>query len=355
MKEVLWIDTDCGFDDICAISLLDHFGSFSLSGKKISYISTVNGMTNPRLGARVLSEIFSSNGFHNKPTIACGSDTILSQKHSLLKDTSWGINYQNFCHKFTEKYLNIESDKLLHSDGSGEKFVIHTIDELVNQIKAPTTKKITLLCLGPLTNIANIIRRYPTFLVDNVERIVLMGGAVQVVGNAPHGSEYNFYFDPEAVSYVFKNCNVPITMLGLEVANEQALTLVEHGLLKSQLVENINKPVDNSVRPLDGISRSVTALGLVRDIINNEKDHAGYDVVVSYYLINPQAFTTSPVNITIDNQTGKTSLISTDSGGKSISDDSDLINSHVSIELQLATDFSRKEYFDYLLSNIFKE
>ena len=59
-----------------------------------------------------------------------------------------------------------------------------------------------VLVTGPLTNLAAALR-VRTTLAQKIHRLVVMGGAVRVPGNAPGGlAEYNFYVDPEAAAYI---------------------------------------------------------------------------------------------------------------------------------------------------------
>ena len=81
----LWIDTDCGFDDLCAVSLLQDYSR--MSSLKVAYISTVNGMTDPVVGAGVMNKILRLSGYDLD--IACGVDSNVRQKH-LISDTDWG-------------------------------------------------------------------------------------------------------------------------------------------------------------------------------------------------------------------------------------------------------------------------
>jgi purine nucleosidase len=65
--------------------------------------------------------------------------------------------------------------------------------------------QITLLTLGPLTNIALAIRLDPDFL-KNIKRLVIMGGAVDGRGNSSPPAEFNIAADPEAARIVFDAC-----------------------------------------------------------------------------------------------------------------------------------------------------
>lgn len=58
-------------------------------------------------------------------------------------------------------------------------------------------RKLSVLCLGPLTNIAIAASLDPNFM-DNVERFYIMGGSVYGVGNKAPGVEFNFVDDPES-------------------------------------------------------------------------------------------------------------------------------------------------------------
>ena len=76
---------------------------------------------------------------------------------------------------------------------------------------------VTLVPVGPLTNIATFLSEHPR-LKEKVDRIVLMGGSVGQ-GNVTPAAEFNIYVDPEAAQVVFES-GVPITMAGLDVTQE---------------------------------------------------------------------------------------------------------------------------------------
>jgi purine nucleosidase len=69
-----------------------------------------------------------------------------------------------------------------------------------------------------MTNIATAIQREPAIL-DNVERIVSMGGAMREGGNRSPSAEFNILVDPHAAEIVYQ-CGKPVTAMGLDVTHQ---------------------------------------------------------------------------------------------------------------------------------------
>ncbi len=86
-----------------------------------------------------------------------------------------------------------------------------------------------LVALGPLTNIARLLREHPADL-EHAKNIVVMGGAVNTPGNVTPNAEFNFYSDPVAAEIVLSS-RLPITLVDLAacrqvgISREQALGL----------------------------------------------------------------------------------------------------------------------------------
>jgi inosine-uridine nucleoside N-ribohydrolase len=76
---------------------------------------------------------------------------------------------------------------------------------------------VTLVPVGPLTNIATFLREHPE-LKERIARISLMGGSIGL-GNTTPAAEFNVYVDPEAAREVFES-GLPITMSGLDVTHQ---------------------------------------------------------------------------------------------------------------------------------------
>lgn len=96
---------------------------------------------------------------------------------------------------------------------------MHAVDFLADRILG-SPEPVTLIPVGPLTNIALLLSRYPEALA-NVSRIVSMGGSIGT-GNITPSAEFNIYVDPEAAHRVY-HAGVPITMIGLDVTHQALL------------------------------------------------------------------------------------------------------------------------------------
>ncbi len=97
---------------------------------------------------------------------------------------------------------------------------IHAVEAIKNTI-LKSEEKITIVAIGPLTNIALLFSMYPK-VKPNIERIVVMGGSY-TRGNKGVMSEFNIATDPEAGKIVF-NSGVPIVMVGLEIGEKALVT-----------------------------------------------------------------------------------------------------------------------------------
>ncbi|MEO8290260.1 MAG: nucleoside hydrolase [Gaiellaceae bacterium] len=103
---------------------------------------------------------------------------------------------------------------------STEPVALHAVDFLAERLLQAAVP-ITLVPLGPLTNVALLLAHHPE-AARRIERIVLMGGAI-AEGNQTPAAEFNIWIDPEAASRVFTS-GLDVTMVGLDVTNKAVLT-----------------------------------------------------------------------------------------------------------------------------------
>lgn len=95
----------------------------------------------------------------------------------------------------------------------------HATDILIETINRHPGE-ITLVTLGPLTNVAMALLREPT-LAGLVKECVIMGGTGQGYGNVTPVAEYNIWVDPDAARIVFES-GMPITMVGWDISRVYA-------------------------------------------------------------------------------------------------------------------------------------
>ena len=86
---------------------------------------------------------------------------------------------------------------------------------------AAAADPLTVIALGPLTNVAAALDRCPD-LVDMLAEIVVMGGAFDVRGNITPHAEFNIHEDPWAANAVFAS-GAPVTVVGLDVTRRTSM------------------------------------------------------------------------------------------------------------------------------------
>ena len=96
----------------------------------------------------------------------------------------------------------------------------HAVDVIVERVLA-APGEVTLVPIGPLTNVAMALRREPR-IVPAVREVVLMGGSF-TRGNQTPAAEFNVFVDPEAAAAVFE-AGWPLTMVGLDLTHQARVT-----------------------------------------------------------------------------------------------------------------------------------
>jgi purine nucleosidase len=94
-------------------------------------------------------------------------------------------------------------------------------DELIAAVAAEADEPLTLIAVGPLTNVALALDRHPD-LGPRLREIVVMGGSTGRGNHTPY-AEFNIYVDPEAAERVFDS-GVPISMVGLNLTHQAIAT-----------------------------------------------------------------------------------------------------------------------------------
>lgn len=161
----------------------------------------------------------------------------------------------------------------------------YIIDTLMN-----SDGDITLVPVGPLTNIAVAMRMQPAIL-PKIREIVLMGGAYGT-GNFTPSAEFNIYADPEAARVVFTS-GVPLVMMGLDLTNQTTCT--------ADVISRMKK-VGSPAGELFSDIMSFT--------LKTQYENYGlaggpvHDATCIGYLINPDAFKMQDMYVEIDVNNG---------------------------------------------------
>jgi len=196
------IDTDSGFfaDDGVAVTMLMR----SARRNEVKGITVVSGNVWSREGAGYMSRNARLLGAPELPVLI-GSEAPLIHTAAMAK----AEQPLEFAGAFSQALPRA------NPIAGGIDFLIRTIDA------APG--RITLLAIGPLTNLAIALRIRPD-LAPKIRSLVMMGGAVHTAGNASKTAEFNFWFDPEAASIVLRSAIPSKILVPLDVCNKMKVT-----------------------------------------------------------------------------------------------------------------------------------
>jgi inosine-uridine nucleoside N-ribohydrolase len=201
------IDCDPGHDDAMALLLAVASPELDLAG-----VSTVHGnQTLEKTTANAL-RVLEFAGFGHVP-VAAGAD------RPLVRAPALGSHVHG--------ETGLDGPDL--PPPAGAPVPAHAVDFLADRVRA-ATDPVTLVPIGPLTNVALLLARHPD-VADRLERIVLMGGAI-AEGNMTPAAEFNIWVDPEAAARVFAS-GVDVTMIGLDVTHRALMTAAHADRLRT--------------------------------------------------------------------------------------------------------------------------
>ena len=197
-KRIL-IDTDPGIDDSLAIMLALASPELALEG-----LSVVHGNCSVEQAAINGLSILELAGAGHIP-LAKGCGLPLVQPSLLAVEThgDTGLGYAKL--------------PAPQSKPVGQ----HGCDFLIDQILS-NPGEMTVVAIGPLTNVALAIRREPR-IVSLLKELIIMGGAIRHEGNQTALAEFNTYVDPHAAHIVY-HAGIPTTLVPLDVTYQCVLT-----------------------------------------------------------------------------------------------------------------------------------
>lgn len=206
MKPVL-IDTDPGIDD--AVAIMFAIGSGELDVKAITTVSGNLTADRCSVNARKVLELVGAGHI----PVAKGMQTPLVRPYPRDPFSHGDDGLGN---------LGLPEPSLIEDERFAPDLIVETVNAHAGEI--------TILGLGPLTNIALAVMRDPG-LPRKVKELIVIGGAygfdsagsLRATGDNP-ASEWNIYVDPEAAKIVFE-AGFELTALGLDVATHESIAL----------------------------------------------------------------------------------------------------------------------------------
>ncbi|NJC96702.1 MAG: nucleoside hydrolase [Anaerolineales bacterium] len=205
----LIIDTDMAGDDWMAILYLLNRPDISIEAITV----TGTGEAHCEPGIRNAMKLAALAGQPDIP-VSCGRETPLQGDHA-------------FPDAWRERVDALAGLTLPDTPASPSP---QSAVDLITAAIQSSPDKMTILALGPLTNLAEALQTAPG-LKDKIEMIYIMGGAVDVPGNVGYShagidnpfAEWNIYVDPHAAALVFRS-GAPVTLVPLDATNHAPVT-----------------------------------------------------------------------------------------------------------------------------------
>jgi inosine-uridine nucleoside N-ribohydrolase len=221
MTKKVVIDCDVGVDDALALILAFHSPEL-----EVKAITGVNGNVPLNMVFQNIRKVLSLIKPQNRPLIAKGADQPLRGQtvhaHSVHgQDGLGGAKIQ--CKDGETWWQNYPRNA----------------SELILEMAHQYPDEITLVAVGPLTNLALALKKDPGGM-KKLKELVIMGGAVRTRGNITPYAEFNIFSDPLAAQIVFES-GLPITLVPLDVTHQVFLT---PGWMEEQ-VKPLNTPFSN--------------------------------------------------------------------------------------------------------------
>jgi inosine-uridine nucleoside N-ribohydrolase len=257
-KKIIIIDTDPGQDDALAIMLLQKTRMFDIQAiTTVAGNSTIQNVTN---NARCIIDllrcdvpIFSGS---DRPLIR---DLIIADVHGTSGlDGAEVIKVEPLNNLAVEKIISLVKDN---------------------------PKKVSIVVIGPQTNIAKAILQEPN-LPKLVKEFVIMGGAIDCPGNKNRTAEFNIFVDPEAAEIVF-NSGAKIILIPLDICNKVILSSNDFEKIKEN---EISKKIKLMMRKY---AKAIYSFEKIKGVLV-------YDALAAYYLINKKAYKLQKVDIRIE-------------------------------------------------------
>lgn len=258
-REKIIIDTDPGHDDALALLL-------TIKSKRFDVLAVTTVAGNAQIEKVTQNAQAIVNLTEEKIPIFSGQPTPL--KRELITAVVHGESGLDG--------FDTSQTKFTLANNAAKKII-----ELVEKFPG----QITILALGPLTNLALALQSQPG-IAKKIKHLVIMGGAIEVAGNKNRVSEFNFFVDPEAASIVMQS-QIPKTLVPLDACNQVVMQVDDFKKISNQKLNKILLPMMEHF-----------FAGLIKD--EGTTGILVYDALAAFFLINPDSFVTEKMDILIE-------------------------------------------------------
>jgi inosine-uridine nucleoside N-ribohydrolase len=214
-------DTDSGVfgDDGAALVMLLR----SPEQVTVAGVTVVPGNVWPVQGAEYMLHILDLLKRPQVP-VYLGAETPLLHTAAMAREFNRRWGSLDYTGAFPQDPADVKAAPGAHLTGK-RPHAENAVDFLISEIER-RPGEITILAIGPMTNIALALRMKPS-IETKIKRIVFMGGNVNVAGNASPAAEFNFWFDPEAARIVLRSRIPRKVMFGLDICNTAPIRRAE--------------------------------------------------------------------------------------------------------------------------------
>ncbi|KAL4352963.1 hypothetical protein GQ457_06G009890 [Hibiscus cannabinus] len=199
-RNKLIIDTDPGIDD--SIATLMAFQNPEL---EILGLTTVFGNLHTKDATRNALLLCEIAGSPDVPVAEGSSEPLKGGRPSVADFVHGSDGLGN---------IYLPHPKAKKSDKTASEFLVEKVSEYPGEV--------SVLALGPLTNLAMAIKRDSSF-ASKVKNIVVLGGSFFALGNVNPAAEANIYGDPEAADIVFTS-GADIVVVGINITTQVKMT-----------------------------------------------------------------------------------------------------------------------------------
>ncbi|HZY60530.1 MAG TPA: nucleoside hydrolase [Candidatus Binataceae bacterium] len=211
-REAVIFDTDSGMfgdDGAALVMLLRSPGQVSVQA-----VTLVPGNVWTPQGAEYMAHILDLLKRPQVPLLA-GASAPMMNTAAMAREAErrWGV--LSYIGAFAQNPATVVP--ATGAKPTGRKVRHDAVAFLISEIER-RPGEITILAVGPMTNIALALRMRPD-IETKIKRIVFMGGNINVSGNASAAAEFNFWFDPEAARIVLRSRIPHKIMFGLDICN----------------------------------------------------------------------------------------------------------------------------------------